>query len=111
VLLSKRGNCYGVQATRTHAYYLRGFAVNYSAAMPTYSASPSVSGAIAFGDFKQAMVIGDRGGPALQVVTDNLTQLENGVIRYYGYRRADSRRSFAAFHVLVSYCKHCSFRP
>lgn len=71
--------------------YLHGFKVNYSSAMPVYVASPAVNGAIAFGDFAQAMVIGDRGGPALQVVTDNITQLENGVIRVYGYRRTDSR--------------------
>jgi HK97 family phage major capsid protein len=71
--------------------YLHGFKVNYSAAMPVFSASPAVSGKIAFGDFKTAMVIGDRGGPALKVINDNITQLENGVIRVYGYRRTDSR--------------------
>ena len=71
--------------------YFHGFKVNYSAAMPVYAASPLTNGAICFGSFAEAMVIGDRGGAALQIVTDNLTQLENGVIRVYGYRRTDSR--------------------
>jgi HK97 family phage major capsid protein len=71
--------------------YLHGFQVNYSAAMPVYNASPAVTGAIAFGDFKQGVVIGDRGGPALQIVNDNITQLQNGIINVYGYRRTDQR--------------------
>lgn len=71
--------------------FLHGFPVNYSSAMPVFVASPEVDGKIAFGDFKAAMTIGDRGGPALQVITDNITQLENGIIRVYGYRRTDSR--------------------
>ncbi|HZQ25277.1 MAG TPA: phage major capsid protein [Terriglobales bacterium] len=71
--------------------YLHGFKVNYSHYMPAYQASPLVDGAVVFGDYKAAMVIGDRGGPALQIVTDNITRLENGIIRVYGYRRTDSR--------------------
>lgn len=71
--------------------YLHGWAINYSHYMPVFSASPAVDGAVVFGDYKAAMVIGDRGGPALQVVTDNITRLENGIIRVYGYRRMDSR--------------------
>lgn len=68
-----------------------GFPVNYSSAMPYFIGSPESDGKVAFGDFKTCAVIGDRGGPALQVVTDNLTQLENAVIRVYGYRRTDMR--------------------
>ncbi len=71
--------------------YLHGFPVEYSSAMPVYSASPSVSGAVAFGDFKTCAVIGDRGGSAVNVkVLDQVNAL-NGVIDVLGYRRTDQR--------------------
>jgi HK97 family phage major capsid protein len=71
--------------------YLHGFPVFYSSAFPVYSASPAVSGAIAFGDFNTAMTIGDRGGPALAISVDSITELKNGKINVLGYRRTDSR--------------------
>jgi HK97 family phage major capsid protein len=71
--------------------YLHGFPVFYSAAMPVYAASPAVNGAIAFGDFKTAVTIGDRGGSGIAVTVDSITQLINGKINVFGYRRTDSR--------------------
>lgn len=71
--------------------FLHGYPVFYSSAMPVYSASPSVTGAIAFGDFRTAMTIGDRGGPGISVSVDSVTQLVNGLINVLGYRRTDSR--------------------
>jgi HK97 family phage major capsid protein len=70
---------------------LHGFPVFYSSAFPVYSASPSVSGAIAFGDFRTAMTIGDRGGPGIAISVDSITDLKNGKINVLGYRRTDSR--------------------
>jgi HK97 family phage major capsid protein len=59
--------------------------------MPVYSASPSVSGAIAFGDFKAGWVIGDRGGSASRAkVLDQVAAL-NGQTIILGYRRTDQR--------------------
>lgn len=71
--------------------YLHGYPVYYSAAMPVFVASPLVTGAIAFGDFKTAMTIGDRGGPGISISVDAVTQLVNGKIIVLGYRRSDSR--------------------
>lgn len=71
--------------------YLHGFPVYYSTQMPVYDASPLVDGAIAFGDFKTASVIGDRGGSAVQIkILDQVSALD-GVIQVLGYRRTDQR--------------------
>jgi HK97 family phage major capsid protein len=71
--------------------YLHGFPVFYSTQMPVFAASPFVSGAIAFGDFKTAAVIGDRGGSAVSIkILDQINAL-NGVIQVLGYRRTDQR--------------------
>src|SRR5258708_29846389 len=70
---------------------LHGFPVYYSSAFPVYAASLLVNGAIAFGDFNTAMVIGDRGGPGIIVKVDAVTELVNGKINVIGYRRTDSR--------------------
>lgn len=71
--------------------YLHGFPVYYSSAMPVYAASPLVNGAIAFGDFKTCMVIGDRGGAGIAVKVLDQTSIKNGVLDVLGYRRTDSR--------------------
>jgi HK97 family phage major capsid protein len=71
--------------------YLLGYPIVYSAAMPVYSASPSVTGAIAFGDFRTCATIGDRGGSAVSIkVLDQISALD-GVIQVLGYRRTDQR--------------------
>jgi len=71
--------------------YLHGFPVEYSYAMPVYAASPLVLGAIAFGDFKAAATIGDRGGSDIRVkILDQVNALQ-GLIQVLGYRRSDQR--------------------
>lgn len=68
---------------------LLGYPVAFSSDMPVYSASPAVSGAIAFGDFKAGWVIGDRGGSAIRAkVLDQVAAL-NGQTVILGYRRTD----------------------
>jgi HK97 family phage major capsid protein len=70
---------------------LLGYPVAFSSQMPVYSASPAVSGAIAFGDFKAGWVIGDRGGSAIRAkVLDQVAAL-NGQTVILGYRRTDQR--------------------
>jgi len=70
---------------------LLGYPVQFSSDMPVYSASPSVSGAICFGDFSQGWVIGDRGGSAIRVkVLDQVAALQGATI-LQGYRRTDQR--------------------
>ena len=70
---------------------LLGYPVAFSSQMPVYSASPAVSGAIAFGDFKAGWVIGDRGGSAIRAkVLDQVAAL-NGQTVVLGYRRVDQR--------------------
>ena len=70
---------------------LFGYPIVYSSQMPVYAASPSVTGAVAFGDFATAAVIGDRGGSAIAIkILDQVNAL-NGVIDVLGYRRTDQR--------------------
>jgi HK97 family phage major capsid protein len=70
---------------------LLGFPVAFSSSMPVYSASPAVSGAVLFGDFKASWVIGDRGGSAIRAkVLDQVAAL-NGQTIVLGYRRTDQR--------------------
>lgn len=71
--------------------FFHGYPVFYSAAMPVYSASPAVNGAIVFGNFKAGMVIGDRGGSGIAVKVLDQTSILNGVLDVLGYRRTDSR--------------------
>jgi HK97 family phage major capsid protein len=70
---------------------LDGYPVVYSSQMPVYVASPAVTGAVAFGDFKTCAAIGDRGGSNVSIkVLDQINAL-NGVIQVLGYRRTDQR--------------------
>ena len=70
---------------------LLGFPVMFSSQMPVYSASPSVSGALLFGDFAAGWVIGDRGGSEIRAkVLDQVAAL-NGQTVILGYRRTDQR--------------------
>jgi len=71
--------------------YLLGYPVQYSYEMPVYSASPAVSGAILFGDFKAGVVIGDRHTSAITART--LTELGalQGIVNILGWRRSDQR--------------------
>lgn len=70
---------------------LLGFPVMFSSQMPVYSASPSVSGALLFGDFAAGWVIGDRGGSDIRAkVLDQVAAL-NGQTVILGYRRTDQR--------------------
>lgn len=74
---------------------LLGFPVAFSSEMPVYSASPSVNGALIFGDFAAGWVIGDRGGSGIRVkVLDQLAAL-NGQTVILGYRRSDQRNILA----------------
>lgn len=88
-LAANQFNPYWVSTGRED--FLHGFKVYYSSAMPVYSASPAVEGAVAFGDFKTCMVIGDRGGPAINVKVLDQTSIKNGILDVLGYRRTDSR--------------------
>jgi HK97 family phage major capsid protein len=71
--------------------YLLGYPMNYSYEAPTFSASPSTTGVILFGDFKAAYVIGDRHTSA--ITTRVLTELGalQGVVNILGYRRTDGK--------------------
>jgi HK97 family phage major capsid protein len=70
---------------------LLGFPVEFSSQMPVYAASPSVSGALLFGDFAAGWVIGDRGGSDIRAkVLDQVAAL-NGQTVILGYRRTDQR--------------------
>lgn len=70
---------------------LLGFPVFFSSQMPVYSASPSVSGKLLFGDFKAGWVIGDRGGSEIRAkILDQVAAL-NGQTVILGYRRTDQR--------------------
>jgi HK97 family phage major capsid protein len=70
---------------------LLGYPVAFSSAMPIYSASPAVDGAVLFGDFAAGWVIGDRGSSAIFAkVLDQVAAL-NGQTIILGYRRTDQR--------------------
>jgi HK97 family phage major capsid protein len=70
---------------------LLGFPVSFSSAMPMYTASPAVSGAVLFGNFSAGWVIGDRGDSNIYVkVLDQIAAL-NGQTVVLGYRRTDQR--------------------
>ncbi len=70
---------------------LFGYPVEFSSQMPVYSSSPSVNGAILFGDFSAGWTIGDRGGSAIRAkVLDQVAAL-NGQTVILGYRRTDQR--------------------
>jgi HK97 family phage major capsid protein len=70
---------------------LFGYPVAFSAEMPVFVASPAVSGAWMFGDFKTFAVIGDRGDSNIRVkVLDQVAAL-NGQTVILGYRRVDQR--------------------
>lgn len=70
---------------------LLGFPVSFSSAMPMYTASPAVSGAVLFGDFAAGWIIGDRGDSNIYVkVLDQVAAL-NGQTIVLGYRRTDQR--------------------
>jgi HK97 family phage major capsid protein len=69
--------------------YLNGFPVFYSSQMPTYAASPAVSGAVAFGDFKTCATIGTRGGISVRVL-DQIQAL-SGCVVVLGYERVDQK--------------------
>jgi HK97 family phage major capsid protein len=71
--------------------YLHGFPVYYSSAFPVFAASPLVDGKIAFGDFKTAFTIGDRGSSGIAILVDSISDIKNGKINVIGYRRSDSR--------------------
>ncbi|HLX83801.1 MAG TPA: phage major capsid protein [Terriglobales bacterium] len=70
---------------------LLGFPVAFSSEMPVYSASPSVSGALIFGDFSAGWVIGDRGGSGIRVKVLDQVLAANGQTAILGYKRADQR--------------------
>jgi len=70
---------------------LLGYPVFFSSAMPVFAASPSVSGAVLFGDFAAGWVIGDRGGSGIQAKVLDQVSAVNGVTVILGYRRTDQR--------------------
>jgi HK97 family phage major capsid protein len=70
---------------------LLGYPVAFSSQVPVYAASPAVSGAILFGDFKAAAVIGDRGGSAIRAKVLDQPAALNGQTIVLGYRRTDQR--------------------
>jgi HK97 family phage major capsid protein len=70
---------------------LLGFPVAFSSQMPVYAVSPSVSGALLFGDFAAGWVIGDRGGPALRAKVLDQVAAVNGATIILGWRRTDQR--------------------
>src|ERR1019366_4408853 len=70
---------------------LLGYPCVFSSQMPVYSASPSVSGKILFGDFAQGWTIGDRATHDVRVkVLDQVAAL-NGQTILLGFRRTDQR--------------------
>jgi HK97 family phage major capsid protein len=72
-------------------FFLDGFPVAFSTAMPSYLASPESNGAVLFGSFAQGWIIGDRGGSDVRVkVLDQIGAL-NGTTTVLGYRRTDQR--------------------
>ena len=68
--------------------FLFGFPVYYSAGMPTIAQSAKV---ICFGDFRRAVVIGDRGGSAISIKVLDQTKATIGLVTVLGYRRTDQR--------------------
>jgi len=70
---------------------LLGFPVAFSSDMPVYSASPSTTGAVLFGDFASGFVIGDRGDSNIRVKVLDQVAAVNGQTVILGYRRTDQR--------------------
>lgn len=70
---------------------LLGYPVAFSAEMPTFSASPSTTGAWLFGDFKSYATIGDRADSNIRVKVLDQVSAQNGQTVILGYRRADQR--------------------
>jgi HK97 family phage major capsid protein len=71
--------------------YLLGYPVEYSYQMPAYSASPSTEGAILFGNFKSAVVIGDRHTSAITARVLTEVNALQGIVQFLGFRRSDQR--------------------
>jgi HK97 family phage major capsid protein len=72
-------------------FYLDGYPVNFSTAMPVFVASPATTGAVLFGDFAAGWTIGDRGSSDIYIkVLDQIAAL-NGQTVILGYRRTDQR--------------------
>ena len=70
---------------------LLGYECEFSSQMPVYAASPSVDGALLFGDFAAGWVIGDRGGSAIRAKVLDQVAAVNGQTVVLGYRRTDQR--------------------
>jgi HK97 family phage major capsid protein len=72
-------------------FFLDGYPVKFSTAMPVYMASPATTGAVLFGNFAAGWTIGDRGGSDIRIkVLDQIAAL-NGQTIVLGYRRTDQR--------------------
>lgn len=72
---------------------LLGFPVDFSSELATYTASPSVSGQVLFGDFAAGWVIGDRGDSNIRVKVLDQVAAVNGQTVVLGYRRTDQRNT------------------
>jgi HK97 family phage major capsid protein len=72
-------------------FFLDGYPVKFSTAMPVFQASPATTGAVLFGDFNAGWTIGDRGGSDIRVkVLDQVAAISGQTI-FLGYRRTDQR--------------------
>ena len=70
---------------------LFGYPVGFSGEMPVFSASPATTGAVIFGAFDQAFVIGDRFGSDVRIQVNPYLLQSNGQTQILGYRRSDQR--------------------
>jgi HK97 family phage major capsid protein len=68
--------------------YLHGYPVTYSTAVDGVAAGNTP---VYFGDFKQGVVIGDRGGAGINVKILDQPKAVEGIIQLLAYRRTDSR--------------------
>ena len=75
----------------TGAARLFGYPVGFSGEMPVFNASPATTGAVIFGAFDQAFVIGDRFGSDVRIQVNPYLLQSNGQTQILGYRRSDQR--------------------
>jgi HK97 family phage major capsid protein len=72
-------------------FFLDGYPVVFSTAMPNYVASPATTGAVLFGNFGAGWTIGDRGSHEIYLkVLDQIAALQ-GQVLFLGFRRTDQR--------------------
>jgi HK97 family phage major capsid protein len=72
-------------------FYLDGFPVQFSSAMPAFVASPATSGAVLFGDFSAGFTIGDRISSDIFIKVLDQPAALNGQTIVMGWRRTDQR--------------------